>query len=214
MGEETYKLSPVTKSQLSISSPVYRGALVPECPISGESFIFEPVKGQVQSFDSTSRARKKVNVKTTRYAHEGWAFSFLWCVWIGIWHSYGFQMGFKMCPVFIQGNSLWIAHSVPFPERPHSLLLRSVRLPRLKQCSKVNIATVLAPSPLTLSAVRTLRPFFWSVTHFHPSVQVQWLRSERFFEQPCGLLLTFLVLWQTGKWTGIWLITEFIVQFP
>lgn len=39
----------------------------------------------------------------------------------------------------------------PFPERPHSLVLRSVRLPRLKQGSEVNIATVLAPAPLTLT---------------------------------------------------------------
>lgn len=64
-------------------------------------------------FDSTSRPIK-LNVKTTRNSHESWPFSFLSCVWIGIWHSYGFQMGFKMCPMFIQGNSLWIAHSVPF----------------------------------------------------------------------------------------------------
>lgn len=101
------------------------------------------------------------------------------------------RWGLKMCPMFIQGNRLWIAHSVPFPERPHSLLLRSVRLPRLKQSSKVNIATVLAPFPLTLCAVWTLRLFFWWVDHFHPSVQVQWLQSERFFEQIFGLLLTF-----------------------
>lgn len=51
-GKETYKLSSVTKSQLSISSPSYRGALVPEYSISEESFIFESVKGQVQSFDT------------------------------------------------------------------------------------------------------------------------------------------------------------------
>lgn len=57
------------KSQLFISSPVDTGALVPEYPISGESFIFEPVKGQVQSFDGTSRP-VKLNVKTARYVHE------------------------------------------------------------------------------------------------------------------------------------------------
>lgn len=36
-----------------------------------------------------------------------------------------------------------------FPERPHSLPLVSVRLPRLK----VNMATVLAVSPLALSGL-------------------------------------------------------------
>lgn len=69
MGEENYKLSSVTKSQLSISSPVDRRALVPEYVISEESFISESVKGQVQAFDSTSMP-VKLNVKTTRYVHE------------------------------------------------------------------------------------------------------------------------------------------------
>lgn len=68
------------------------------------------MKGQVQAFDSISRP-VKVNVKTTRYVHESWAFSSLWQVWTGIWHRYGFQL--QMCPMFVQGNSLWIAHSVP-----------------------------------------------------------------------------------------------------
>lgn len=58
MGEETYKLSSVTKSQLSISSAVYKESLVLEYGISGESFIFEPLKGQVQDFDSVSRPVK------------------------------------------------------------------------------------------------------------------------------------------------------------
>lgn len=40
------------------------------CPrISGESFIFEPMKGQVQSFDSASWP-VKLNVKPARYVHE------------------------------------------------------------------------------------------------------------------------------------------------
>lgn len=71
MREETQKLSSVTKSQLSISSPVHRGALVPEYPVSEESFIYEPMKGQVSFFffDSTSRPIK-LNVKTTRNSHE------------------------------------------------------------------------------------------------------------------------------------------------
>lgn len=68
-GKETYKLSSVTKSQLSISSPLYRGALVPEYSISEESFIFESVKGQVQSFDGTPRPVKR-SVKSSRYLHE------------------------------------------------------------------------------------------------------------------------------------------------
>lgn len=147
MGEETHKLSPVMKSQLSVSSPVDRGPLILQYPITGESFILQPMKGQVQPFHGASRP-VEVHVKTARYVHESWPFSFLRWVWTGIWRSYGFQMGIEMCPVFIQGNTLWIAHCF-FPKRPHWWLLRSVWILRLKQLSKVNIATVFAPCPLT-----------------------------------------------------------------
>lgn len=67
-----------------------------------------------------------------------------------------------------------------FPERPHSLPLVSVRLPRLK----VNMATVLAVSPLALWTFG-----LWggpaSDRHAHPSAQVEWLQSEPF----CGHVL-------------------------
>lgn len=69
MGKETYKLSLVTKSQLSSSSLVDGGALVPKYFISYKSFISESVKGQVQAFDTIPRS-VELNVKTTRYAHE------------------------------------------------------------------------------------------------------------------------------------------------
>ena len=148
MGKETYKLSPVMKSQLSISSAADRGALVPEYPVSEESFISESVKGQVQAFDSASRP-VKLHVKTAKYVHEGCPFSSSFfgggCVWTGIWHSYGFQMGFKMLPRVYTRQWFVNCPLCPLPERPHSLPLRSVRLPSVE----VNIATVLAPSPHT-----------------------------------------------------------------
>lgn len=112
-GRGDSQIIPIMKSQLSVSSPVDRGPLVLQYPISGESFILQPVKGQVQPFHGASRP-VEVHVKTARYVHESWPFSFLRCVWTGIWRSYGFQMGIEMCPVFIQGNTLWIAHSVSF----------------------------------------------------------------------------------------------------
>lgn len=56
---------PVMKSELSIRSPIDRGALVPEYLISDKSFISESVKGQVQVLNSTSRPVKQ-NVKTTK----------------------------------------------------------------------------------------------------------------------------------------------------
>lgn len=96
------------RSQL-ISSLVGRGTLVPKYFISDKSLISESVKGQVQALPSLSRP-VKLNVKTTRYVRESWAFSSLWQVWTGICHRYGFQL--LMCPMFVQGNSLWIAHSV------------------------------------------------------------------------------------------------------
>lgn len=76
--EEIHKLYPVMRRQLATSSPVDRRALVPEhpeYPKSEEWFIIESVKGQVLVFDSTPRPLE-LNVKTTRYVHESWVFSF------------------------------------------------------------------------------------------------------------------------------------------
>lgn len=89
-------------------------------------------------FDSTSRPVKP-NIKTARYAHESVLLFFsLERVSTGIPHSCGLQMGFKMYPMFIQGNSLGIVHSDLLPERDHSLPLRSVGLPRPEVGAKVN----------------------------------------------------------------------------
>lgn len=103
---------------------------------------------------------------------------------------------YKICPVFIQGIGLWNAHSVPFQkDLIHCRWLPSVRLPRLK----VNMATVLAVSPLALWTFG-----LWggpaSHRHAHPSAQVEWLQSEPFCGHGVvGLLLTIRWIYNLGN---------------
>lgn len=72
-------------------------------------------------------------------------------------HSHGPHMRFKMHPMFIQAQFV-NCPLCPLPERVHSLLLRSVRLPRRKRWlkDKYSCLLLLPPAlPLGLSFVRS-----------------------------------------------------------
>lgn len=111
--KEAHKLSRATKSQISGSSPsTQRASLFPEYSLSGESLVCVSVEGQVRPFIiiffSTSGMIWKARGVCMKAA------CFLSCVCVGLGRGYSFQMegGLKCGPLFIQGNSLWIAHSV------------------------------------------------------------------------------------------------------
>lgn len=77
----------------------------------GESPICVSVKGQVRPFLFWRCTRACMSIKSRRYLHESWPFSFMCLHWLLARLSPPDGV-FKTRPVFIQGNSLWIAHSV------------------------------------------------------------------------------------------------------
>lgn len=80
----------------------------------------------------------------------------------------------------------------PVPERPHSLPLRSVRLPSTLVAFKGKhsyCTRFFSPQPV---GSRTPGPFCTCVNQRTPSVQVQRVQSQHFFERVFGLLFTVI----------------------
>lgn len=166
--EKTCKLSSVMKK----TAPRYRGALVPArlFPI-GRIFhiwgsertgaaLWQPTPGPEKWSTKVHRVRR----------HERWAFSLMCLTWrlTQPWLPDG---GLKLTPVFIQSSRLWISHSVSVEKDLIHWPWGPSGSPNL-QCSEVNIATVLVPSPFTVSAGP------WGLSS--GLIQVQWLWSEHF----------------------------------
>lgn len=92
--EKTYKLSSVMKK----TAPHYRGALVPArlFPIRRIFHIWGSERTGAVLWQPTPRPEKWYAKCTECICMN--AEHFLPCVWPGIWHSRGFQMGFKTHP--------------------------------------------------------------------------------------------------------------------
>lgn len=144
--EKTYKFSSVMKKQLVITEEPLSP---PDYSLSGESFISEVVKGQVQSSDSLHLGLKSDTPNAQSIS--AWTLSIFSRVFdLASDTAMASRWGLKLTPVFIQSNRLWISHSVSvekdlihWPWGPSG----SLNL----QCSGVNIATVLVPSPFKVS---------------------------------------------------------------
>lgn len=137
--------------------------------LSGESFISEVVKGQVQSSDSLHPGLKSDTPNAQSIS--AWTLTIFSHVFdLASDTAMASRWGLKRTPVFIQGNGLWITHSVSVQkDLIHCCWGPSGSLNL--QCSEVNIATVLVPSSFTRCGP-------WGLTS--GLIQVQWLRSEYF----------------------------------
>ena len=94
--ERRHKLSPVTKSQLSLNSFIQRSPCPRIVHLRRIFHIWVSERAGAAVWRHSQACQTNAYIHGL-YLHESWAF-FLSCVWIGIWRGYGFQMGFKMHP--------------------------------------------------------------------------------------------------------------------